>query len=81
MSGQYPDMSDYVVHFTREYPGRTPFQNIMSILHSRTIKAENAFGLARDSATPIAEQTCPPTRAEVSDLFGCAGKVLLNRKG
>lgn len=50
IGGSYPDMSDYVVHFTRDYDGCGAYSNVMSILCNRTVRAANAFGMARKEA-------------------------------
>lgn len=48
MSGQYPDMSDYVVHFTKKIGGHMAYENALSILGNRTIRASNPFGAAKN---------------------------------
>ena len=50
------DMSDYVVHFTRASDGKTAYENIMSMLFSRTLKATKPFGIARRQAPDISTQ-------------------------
>lgn len=52
----WTDMSDYVVHFAKPSPGRTAYDNAISILHSGRIEARNAFGAGR---------TLPPARKSV----------------
>jgi len=49
-SPDWTDMSNFVVHFTREYGGKSPYENILRILHSKTIKARNAFGIGKSEA-------------------------------
>jgi len=49
-SEDWPDMSDYLVHFTKHYNGKSASENIMSILSERRIRARNAFGIARKDA-------------------------------
>jgi len=46
----WTDMSDYVVHFARDYKGKTAYDNMMAILSGQVIKARNPFGLAREKA-------------------------------
>jgi hypothetical protein len=46
-------MSDYVVHFTRDYGGNTAFENIMTILGSRRLAARNPFGIGRKSSPDV----------------------------
>lgn len=41
------DMSPYVVHFAKEAPSRTAYENAISILSQRTILAQGAFGAGR----------------------------------
>ncbi len=50
----WTDMSDYVVQFARYYGGKSAYDNMLSILASRVIKARNPFGLVRENA-PIPE--------------------------
>ena len=47
IGGSYPDMSEYVVHFTKDYDGHGAYSNVMGILFNQTIRAVNAFGMAR----------------------------------
>lgn len=49
-------MSDYVVHFAKDYGGHTAYSNMMGILSSGTIRAMNPFGIARTTAPPTASQ-------------------------
>lgn len=46
----WTDMSNFVVHFAKDYKGRTAYDNMMGILSAQTIKARNSFGLARENA-------------------------------
>lgn len=43
-------MSQYVVHFTKDYGGQTAYQNILSILRSQRIEGRAAFGIGRQRA-------------------------------
>ncbi len=47
---QWHDMSEYVVHFTRDYNGHSAYDNMMSILGTGILRARNAFGIARHKA-------------------------------
>jgi len=49
-------MSDYVVHFTKEYGGRSTYDNVISILYHRILRAVNPFGIARNRAPNIDSQ-------------------------
>jgi len=49
----WTDMSDYVVHFAKNYEERTAYDNMLSILASRVIQARNPFGLGRKDAPSI----------------------------
>src|SRR3954447_24680060 len=50
----WEDMSNFVVHFTRQGPQpKTPYDNIMSMLSSGRIEARNPFGMAHN-AVPAA---------------------------
>jgi hypothetical protein len=44
----WTDMSDYVVHFARDYAEKSAYDNMLSILGSGVIKARNPFGLVRE---------------------------------
>lgn len=46
----WTDMSDYVVHFAKDYDQKSAYDNMLSILGSRVIKARNPFGLVREKA-------------------------------
>src|ERR1700760_42213 len=46
----WTDMSDYVVHFARDYAEKSAYDNMLSILGSSVIKARNPFGLVREKA-------------------------------
>jgi hypothetical protein len=52
----WTDMSNFVVHFARKYEGKSAYDNMLSILHSRTIQARNAFGIAKKQAPNVASQ-------------------------
>lgn len=47
---EWTDMSDFVVHFTREYGGKSAYDNMLSILANKVIKAKNSFGMAKSIA-------------------------------
>lgn len=51
---EWHDMSDYVVHFTRDYGGRRAYDNMLSILAEGRLRARNPFGIARRRAPPSA---------------------------
>jgi hypothetical protein len=55
-SPNWTDMSDYVVHFAKDYQGRKAYDNMMGILSNRVIRARNPFGIARTKAPDIASQ-------------------------
>jgi hypothetical protein len=45
----WEDVSDYVVHFTKQWNGDTPYQNMMSILWDRRLEpGPDAFGAAKN---------------------------------
>lgn len=44
---EWHDMSNYVVHFTKEYVGNSLYDNIMQILGAGIIEARNPFGIGR----------------------------------
>lgn len=46
----WTDMSDYVVHFTRDYDEKSAYHNMLSILGNRVIRAHNPFGFCRNKA-------------------------------
>lgn len=59
----WEDMSNHVVHFTKQLPGpppRTSYDNIIGILSMGRIEARNPFGMARNKAPTGATQhvTC-----------------------
>jgi hypothetical protein len=57
-SPAWTDMSDYIVHFARDYGDKSAYDNMLSILGSRVIRARNPFGLARDKApNPTTQRT------------------------
>lgn len=47
---EWLDMSPFVVHFTRESDGRSPLDNVISILDNRRIEARTRFGSGKDYA-------------------------------
>jgi hypothetical protein len=49
-------MSNYVVHFTKKFKGRSPYDNMLSILGGRQITARSAFGIGRKEAPDPATQ-------------------------
>jgi hypothetical protein len=55
-SSTWTDMSDYVVHFTKDYDGKMAYDNMLGILSNRVILARNPFGIARTKAPDIASQ-------------------------
>jgi hypothetical protein len=65
-SPAWTDMSDYVVHFARNYGGRPLTSNMLSILGSRVITARNPFGLegkgaeTYDAARGVLQRNPPP---------------------
>jgi hypothetical protein len=45
---EWRDMSEYVVHFTRDIPGKTAaYDSQLSILYNREVRAVSSFGAAR----------------------------------
>lgn len=54
---QWADLSEYLVHFTRDSGDASAYENMLSILSSGTLEARNDFGAAR-SAAPAATQRC-----------------------
>ena len=52
----WPDMSDYVVHFAKQYDGRSDYDTIMGILSGQVIRAFNIFGIARENAPDPSSQ-------------------------
>ncbi|MFZ5720201.1 MAG: abortive infection system antitoxin AbiGi family protein [Pseudomonadota bacterium] len=54
-SPEWADMSNYVVHFTKD-DGQSPYMNQMGILSRQIIEARNPFGIARHSAPVGASQ-------------------------
>jgi hypothetical protein len=55
---EWHDMSNYVVHFTKNYGGTDAYHNMLEILGGRELKAVNPFGIGRFKA-PVAEsQRC-----------------------
>jgi hypothetical protein len=55
-SPAWTDMSDYVVHFTKNYEGKEAYDNMLGILSNRVIRARNPFGIARTKAPDLASQ-------------------------
>lgn len=53
----WKDMSKYVVHFAKESPPKTAYDNAISILYGRRIVAANAFGAGRH-LTPARRSVC-----------------------
>ena len=53
----WKDMSKYVVHFAKETPQATAYDNEISILYGRRIIAKNAFGAGRLHA-PAKKSVC-----------------------
>jgi hypothetical protein len=49
-------MSDFVVHFAREYGGQSGYYNMLGILSGRRIEARNPFGIAKDKAPEVDTQ-------------------------
>jgi hypothetical protein len=54
------DMSDFVVHFTKDYGGKSAYFNMLGILGSRRIEARSPFGYLKEMAPSIESQyaTC-----------------------
>lgn len=50
-NSEWHDMSDYVVHFTKEYGGKSAYDNVMGILFYRVLHAVNPFGIMRNRAS------------------------------
>jgi hypothetical protein len=46
----WTDMSNYVVHFTKNFNKRSAYNNMLSILHGRQITAISPFGIAYKQA-------------------------------
>lgn len=49
-------MSDYVVHFAKDYKDKDAYTNMLSILGNRVIRALNPFGLGRSKAPDPSSQ-------------------------
>lgn len=47
LSPKWEDMSEYVVHFTKETAEGTPYENSLSILGKGNLEARNRFGTGR----------------------------------
>lgn len=58
VEAEWSDMSKYVVHFTKEYKQKSPYDNVLSILVGLKIKARNAFGIGRELAPDKKSQRC-----------------------
>ncbi|MBN8995392.1 MAG: hypothetical protein J0H94_09205 [Rhizobiales bacterium] len=52
----WTDMSDYVVHFTKPYKGKNPYDNMLAILANQVIRARNPFGICRNTAPDLSTQ-------------------------
>lgn len=52
----WSDMSDYIVHFTKDYEGVKAFGNFLSILSGYRIEARSRFGIAKDRAPDLDSQ-------------------------
>ncbi len=46
----WTDMSDYLVHFTKQTPDQTAYNAMMSILYNRRLEARSPFGFVREKA-------------------------------
>lgn len=46
----WTDMSNHLVHFTRDYGGRNAYSNMLGILGGGVIRAHNRFGICRKIA-------------------------------
>ncbi len=53
---EWHDMSEYLVHFTRDFDGRNAYENILSILGNRVLRAFNPFGIGRRWVPNIVSQ-------------------------
>lgn len=53
---RWRDFSEFVVHFTKDTPPRTAYDNMMSIYWSRCLRAGNEFGVAKQKAPVPASQ-------------------------
>jgi hypothetical protein len=56
VSPTWTDMSQYLVHFTKDYKEKTAYENMLSILYKRVIRARNPYGIGRKSAPDKATQ-------------------------
>jgi len=52
----WADMSNFVVHFTKNYDNNDAYYNMLGILGSGVIKARNPFGLGREKAPDLTSQ-------------------------
>jgi hypothetical protein len=55
-SRTWKDMSDYVVHFAKDYEGKDAYTSMLSILSNRVIRARNPFGICRNKAPDFSSQ-------------------------
>jgi hypothetical protein len=55
---EWRDMSDFVVHFTRDHDGRTAYQNSLSILGCGIIRAVSQYGQGRGLTALGTSQQC-----------------------
>jgi hypothetical protein len=55
---EWRDMSDFVVHFTKDYDGRSAYQNSLSILYAGVIRATNEYGQGRHLSALGSSQQC-----------------------
>jgi hypothetical protein len=49
-------MSNYLVHFTKDYEDKDAYTNMLSILGNRVIRARNPFGIGRNKAPDPSSQ-------------------------
>lgn len=56
MPGTWSDMSEYVVHFTKDYGSLKAYDNMLGILGGQCILARNPFGVGRKNAPIPASQ-------------------------
>ncbi|KZD07347.1 abortive infection system antitoxin AbiGi family protein [Oceanibaculum pacificum] len=66
----WTDMSNHLVHFTKDYGGRDAYRNMLGILSGGVIRARNAFGICR--------KTAPDPQ---SQLATCLSEVPLHQLG
>ena len=53
-----PDLSTFIVHFTRDRVDRTAYENLLSILSGRQLTAGSKHGQAKDREVPKQEVVC-----------------------